>query len=268
MLLMLTLGILLGAILGLTGAGGGILAIPALMATQGWSLPQAAPVALLAVVAGAALGAYEGWRGRLVRYRAALLMAISGLPFTALGARLAQQLPSAWLDGLFALAMLTVAARTWRAAHPEAIPSQEPRQTLCRLNPDTGRLRWNVLSAAALAGVGAFTGLLTGLLGVGGGFVIVPALRRLSDLGMHAIVATSLLVIALVGSGGVVSALWHGARPPLLLSAGFVLAAMAGMLLGRRLSTRLSPQQLLRGFALLAAAIAVAMLWRAVAVLP
>ncbi|WP_440029487.1 TSUP family transporter [Chromobacterium amazonense] len=237
MLLMLALGMLLGAILGLTGAGGGILAIPALMAAQGWSLPQAAPVALLAVVAGAALGA-----------------------------RLAQQLSSAWLAGLFALAMLTVAARTWRAAHPEAILSQKPRQTLCRLNPDTGRLRWNVLSAAALAGVGAFTGLLTGLLGVGGGFVIVPALRRLSDLGMQAIIATSLLVIALVGSGGVVSALWHGARPPLPLSAGFVLAAMAGMLLGRRLSRRLSPQQLLRGFALLVAAIGVAMLWRAVAI--
>ena len=262
MLLMLALGALVGAVLGLTGAGGGILAIPALMATQGWSLPQAAPVALLAVVAGAALGAYEGWRRGLARYRAAILMAASGVPFTALGARLARQLPASWLDALFVLAMLAVAARTWHAARP-ARAAHPSGRALCRLDPATGRLRWNMASAAALAGVGAFTGLLTGLLGVGGGFVIVPALRRLTDLGMHAIVATSLLVIALVGGGGVAAALWHGARPPLLPSAGFVLAAMAGMLLGRRLARHLSPAQLLRGFSLLVAAVALAMLRRA-----
>ncbi|QEL57277.1 sulfite exporter TauE/SafE family protein [Chromobacterium paludis] len=263
MLLTLTLGALVGAVLGLTGAGGGILAIPALMASQGWSLPQAAPVALLAVVAGAALGAYEGWRRRQVRYRAALLMAVSGVPFTSLGIRLAHQVPAAWLSALFALIMLIVAARSWRAARAAPTAAAPHRDAVCQVNPDTGRLRWNPASLAALAGVGAFTGLLTGLLGVGGGFVIVPALRRLSDLGMHAIVATSLLVIALVGSGGVASALWHGARLPALPSMGFVLAAMAGMLLGRRLVHRLSPSQLLRGFAALVAAVSFSMLWHA-----
>ncbi|MCP6726012.1 TSUP family transporter, partial [Klebsiella pneumoniae] len=66
--LTLLLGALVGAVLGLTGAGGGILAVPALMASQGWSVQQAAPVALLAVAAGAALGAWEGWRRGEVRY--------------------------------------------------------------------------------------------------------------------------------------------------------------------------------------------------------
>ncbi|POZ63016.1 sulfite exporter TauE/SafE family protein [Chromobacterium alticapitis] len=263
MLLTLLLGALVGAVLGLTGAGGGILAIPALMAAQGWSLPQAAPVALLAVASGAALGAYHGWRRQLVRYRAALLMALCGAPFTALGALLAHKLPAPLLAALFALVMLIVAARSWRSAHPAAQTVQLRRDAVCRQDPATGRLRWNAVSLAALAGVGAFTGLLTGLLGVGGGFVIVPALRRLSDLSMHAIVATSLLVIALVGGGGVAASLWHGSPPPLLPAAGFVLAAMAGMLLGRRLAARLSPAQLLRGFALLVAAVAASMLWRA-----
>ncbi|MFB9158825.1 TSUP family transporter, partial [Chromobacterium violaceum] len=85
MALTLLLGVLVGAVLGLTGAGGGILAVPALMASQGWSVPQAAPVALLAVAAGAALGAWEGWRRGEVRYRAAALMALCGLPGSALG---------------------------------------------------------------------------------------------------------------------------------------------------------------------------------------
>ncbi|WP_236849643.1 sulfite exporter TauE/SafE family protein [Chromobacterium subtsugae] len=104
---MLLLGALVGAVLGLTGAGGGILAVPALMAAQGWSLPQAAPVALLAVAAGAALGAYEGWRRQLVRYRAAAWMAASGVPFAAAGASVAHLLPAPLLSTLFALAMPT-----------------------------------------------------------------------------------------------------------------------------------------------------------------
>ena len=67
------LGIAVGLILGLTGAGGSVLAVPLLMAGLGWSLPQAVPVALLAVAAAAALGAWLAWRQSYLRYRAALL---------------------------------------------------------------------------------------------------------------------------------------------------------------------------------------------------
>ena len=63
------------------------------------------------------------------------------------------------------------------------------------MNPDTGRLAWTPATAAALAGTGAVTGLMTGLLGVGGGFIIVPMLRKLTDVPMHGVVATSLMVI-------------------------------------------------------------------------
>ncbi|VEB39653.1 Sulfite exporter TauE/SafE [Chromobacterium violaceum] len=117
---------------------------------------------------------------------------------------------------------------------------------LCRVRPETGRLAWTPASIAALAGVGALTGLLTGLLGVGGGFVIVPALRRLSDLGMHAIVSTSLLVIALVGGGSALAAYWHGAHPPVLPALAFVAAALAGMAAGRWLIRRLAQRQVAR----------------------
>ncbi|MBP4052407.1 sulfite exporter TauE/SafE family protein [Chromobacterium violaceum] len=262
MALTLLLGVLVGAVLGLTGAGGGILAVPALMASQGWSVPQAAPVALLAVAAGAALGAWEGWRRGEVRYRAAALMALCGLPGSALGARAAHLLPAAWLAAGFALVLLIVAWRAWSGAGRQARAGDG---ALCRVRPETGRLAWTPASIAALAGVGALTGLLTGLLGVGGGFVIVPALRRLSDLGMHAIVSTSLLVIALVGGGSALAAYWHGAHPPVLPALAFVAAALAGMAAGRWLIRRLAQRQVARGFALLAAGVAAAMLYHAVA---
>ena len=73
------LGVLIGAIMGLMGAGGGILAVPVLVAGLHWSMQQAAPVALVAVAAGAVVGALDGFRHRLVRYKAAMLMAVCGM---------------------------------------------------------------------------------------------------------------------------------------------------------------------------------------------
>ena len=97
----LLLGLLLGAVLGLSGAGGGILAVPALVAGMGWSMQQAAPVALIAVAGSAALGALEGLRRGLVRYKAALLMACVGVPMTSLGVRVASMTSQHTLRVLF-----------------------------------------------------------------------------------------------------------------------------------------------------------------------
>ena len=111
MVISLILGILVGAILGLTGAGGGILAVPALVAGMGLSMQQAAPMALVAVAGSAVLGALEGLRKKLVRYRAAMLMAITGVPFTLVGLHVAQAIPQHWLMGLFGVIMLIVGVR-------------------------------------------------------------------------------------------------------------------------------------------------------------
>ncbi|MBB5407527.1 putative membrane protein YfcA [Paraburkholderia sp. HC6.4b] len=109
-----TVGALVGAILGLTGAGGSILAVPGLVFGMGWPLQQATPVALVAVAGSAAVGALEALRKRLVRYRAALLMAAAGVPATAAGARLAHAFPQRVLLALFAAVMLVVAFRLLR----------------------------------------------------------------------------------------------------------------------------------------------------------
>jgi uncharacterized membrane protein YfcA len=222
MLTSLILGAIVGAVLGLTGAGGGILAVPALVAGMGWPMQQATPVALVAVAGSAAIGALEAFRQRLVRYRAALFMAATGVPLTSLGVRLAHALPQRVLLALFATVMLVVAGRSLSTALRRGRPdSADSRFCVGRINPDTGRLIWSWTTGAALAATGALTGLMTGLLGVGGGFIIVPMLRKLTNVSMHGIVATSLMVIALVGSGGVIATILHGTQLPLDLTLWF-----------------------------------------------
>ena len=245
----LVLGVLVGAVLGLTGAGGGILAVPALVFGLGWSMQQAAPVALIAVAGGAGIGAIEGFRRGLVRYRAAALMAVAGVPVTALGMRAAAATSQRALTALFAALMVLAAFRLLRQAGRAALHDAESAWIIGRMDSATGRLVWNWPTALMLAGIGSLTGFATGLLGVGGGFIIVPMLRKLTNIPMHGIVATSLLVIALVGAGGVFAALLHGAVLPAQLTLLFAIATAAGMLAGRSASRRLSDTQVQVGFA-------------------
>ncbi len=252
----LFLGVLIGLILGLTGAGGGVLAVPALVAGMGWSMQQAAPVALIAVAGGAALGAIEGLRKGLVRYKAAVFMVLCGLPFTQLGVTVARLLPQKWLLGLFSGVILIVSTRLiWQTM--SSSPPKSGDHALAQINPATGRFHWTWTSGLLFAGFGAFTGFMTGLLGVGGGFIIVPAMRRYTDVSMHGIVATSLMVIALVGSGGILVALANGAQLPMPATALFAVATALGMGIGRKISPHISEKTVQRGFAsvlLLAAA--------------
>ena len=265
MLTSLLLGVFIGAVLGLTGAGGGILAVPALALGMGWSMQQAAPVALVAVASSAALGAIEAFRKGLVRYRAAALMAVSALPFTWLGVTLARTLPQRVLTAIFAALLLLVATRLLRQALGAGAAEAQADAALARMDPATGRLRWNRPTAFLLAGIGSLTGMATGLLGVGGGFIIVPLLRRFTDVTMHGIVATSLLVIALVGAGGVVAALLHGAVLPVGLTLLFTVATAAGMLAGRSLAHRLSARHVQLGFATILLIVALGMFAKAAA---
>lgn len=266
MLLGTFFGLAIGLVLGLTGAGGGILAVPALVIGLGWSLPQATPVALLAVGLAAALGAVDGLRKRLVRWRAALLMATLGVLFSPLGVHVAHVLPQRTLMTLFAIAMLTASARLLlqgRAASDDGAGEQVLEKN-CMLSPQTGRLHWTRRCAMTLAGIGSVSGLLTGMLGVGGGFLIVPAFRQWTDIRMHSIVATSLLVVALVSIGAAVSALGSGAQ---ISHTGmlFIVASMAGMIGGRTAAPRLPGRQLQVGFALLSVGVALYLLahnWR------
>jgi uncharacterized membrane protein YfcA len=111
------------------------------------------------------------------------------------------------------------------------------------INPATGRFRWTGRCARWLFAVGATAGLFTGMFGVGGGFVIVPGLRRVSNVDMHGGVATSLMVIATVSAVSSAEMFAGGAS---MASQGwwFVGAAAAGTLAGRKLSSRMAPKPL------------------------
>ena len=257
MLTLLILGLCVGIILGLTGAGGGILAIPALMFSQHWTVAQAAPIGLLAVTSAAIVGAVEGFLRKLVRYRAALWIALMGIPITPLGLHVAQLLPAHWLMTAFAITMLVVAARL-------LIPTANNEiYHPCNINPDTGRLIWTPSTVVILGGIGMLTGFLTGLLGVGGGFVLVPALRKATDISMHGIVATSLMVIALVGGSGIIASRMQGHVFPLDIALPFIIACIIGMFSGRQLINLFQAQTVQRVFALFVISIALLMLFKA-----
>lgn len=256
--LLAALALVVGLVLGLTGAGGGMLAVPVLMFCLDWTVAQAAPVALLAVAGAAWVGTFDGLRRGLARYRAALLMAVAALPGTGLGLTLARLLPERALTTLFVLIMVLAALRLLRAG--EALLENE--EALCRVHADSGRFVWTPLTFLAMAGFGAGSGLLTGLLGVGGGFVIVPVLRRYTALSLPAVVATSLMVVALVSSAGLFLAWREG--PVIPDVAWFFLAlVVAGMLPGRWLSRRVSARVSQYGFAWLMLAVAAMLLVRA-----
>ncbi len=259
------IGIPVGLIMGLTGAGGGMLALSALVLLLDWNMQIATPVALMAVTAGAYIGGIDGLRKKLVRYRAALLMALTGAPMAVAGVYVARMVSQKWLMFCFALVLIWVATRLIK--QNRLLPKdEEERQVLARLNPVTGRFDWVMNTVSVIASIGGTAGFMTGLLGVGGGFVIVPLLRHYSNISMHAAVATSLLVIALVGTVGVSTALLNGVSIPVEFTAQFIVATIIGMLAGRRLVALLSARTVQKIFAILLLLVAVGMLVKAATV--
>lgn len=257
------IGVVVGLVLGLTGAGGSIFAVPLLMAVLSMPIIQASTVSLLAVAVAAAVGTGMAWRHSYVRYRAASLMALVGVLIAPIGIRVADGLQPSVLKMIFALVLAVVAVRMFRMAMVSKEDSAVVRSAVSgegkssigkigRVNTATGRLIWTRSVAVTIALIGATTGFLSGLLGVGGGFVIVPALRATMPLSMHSAVATSLMAIALTSLGTFVSCLLQGRTVPLALALPFVTGAVIGMMLGRWLAPFISGPHLQQGFAVIA----------------
>lgn len=257
--LAIALGAVIGLVMALTGAGGGVLATPLLVFGLHLPVQQAAPVGLLAVGLAAALGAALGLRQGIVRYRAAALIGAAGMLVAPLGVFMAQRLPNRPLLAAFALLLLYAA---WRMLKRPVTPAPLAAAVLCRVSPIDHRLTWTRPCARALAGTGLIAGVLSGLLGVGGGFIIIPALKRHTDLEIRSIQATSLAVIALVSLSGEVTAALHSPVPwgaALPFASGAVLA----LLVGRQFAQKLDAQRLQQAFAWFSVLVAMLMLARA-----
>lgn len=263
MLLTLLLGALIGCVMGLTGAGGGILAVPVLVFGLHMSITNAGPIGLLAVGIAAAIGAIAGLRKGIVRYKAAMLIAATGVVLTPLGTWLAHQLDTRILSVAFALVLLRVALRSLRDFRQPGAGECTRADLPCIRRAANGRFIWTSQCALRLAGIGGVAGVLSGLLGVGGGFVIVPALQRYTDLVMQSVVATSLAVIALISLAGVTTSIFSGHFD---FTAGlpFSGGAIVGMLLGNLLTTRFHPRHLKGAFGAICLLVAVGLLIKAV----
>ncbi len=246
-------GAVVGLSLGLTGGGGAIFAVPLLVYGLGVDPREAIGASLATVGATALVGFLQRWRVGLVELHTGLLFAVAGMTTAPLGSRLAARIPETLLLFLFALLMLVVAVRMWRKArdvaerHVLVIRPDEPGP-VCRRDPQ-GVLHWNSRCAMLLVGVGLGTGLLAGLFGVGGGFIIVPALVLFSGMGIQRAVGTSLLVIALVSTSGIASMVIAGRTMPWSVVAWFTGGSLLGMLVGGRLAARLGGPTLQRVFA-------------------
>jgi len=257
--LTLGLGALIGTVMGLTGAGGGVLAIPLLVLILHLPLQAAAPIGLVAVGLAALTGAILGLRQGIVRYRAAALMGGTGIVCAPLGVYLAQILPNRPLLVLFSMVLVFAAWRILRS--DQAV---KDNSIACQVSHADHRLTWTRPCARALTGIGLSSGLLSGLLGVGGGFVIIPALAHYTDLNLKNIQATSLAVIALVSVSGVSAAALQG-RVIWLVAIPFAAAAMIALGLARLLANRLNPLILQKIFAWFCLAIACLMLFKGLA---
>jgi uncharacterized membrane protein YfcA len=267
-MLSLLFGILVGFSLGLTGGGGSVFAVPLLV--YGLTMPahEAVGVSLVAVGATALAGAIVRLRQREVEIKTALLFGIAGMIGAPLGTGLGAKLPAELLLVGFALLMALVAARMWRKAvrNPEQTPIVRAGESVsdsaggptCRVNP-AGHLTLNSRCMLMLALSGGITGLLSGLFGVGGGFLIVPALVLMATLPMRRAVATSLLIIAIISAAGSASYLLAGRPLALEVTILFVLGGLAGMGFGAKLSHRLAGPQLQKLFAIMMISVAIYM---------
>ncbi len=264
MLISVGLGLIVGIILALTGAGGGILAVPLLIFGLGLRVSEAGPISLLAIGMAAILGAVLGLKAGTVRYKAALLMAGTGMLFSPLGILLAKQIDNKWLSIIFAIVLIVVSFQTFRKVRGrQLLVNVQPvsHNPPCVLDTNSGKFIWTVRCARVMVLSGAVAGLMTGLLGVGGGFVIVPALQHYTSLAVLSIIPTSLAVIALVSMTGVVSSVlvdsfnW-------LIAIPFCAGALSGMIGGRLISSKLAGSQLQYSFAVISALVAVGMIYK------
>lgn len=259
-MLALAFGAAVGLILALTGAGGGILAVPLLVFGMHLSIAQSAPIGLIAVGLASALGAALGLREGIVRYRAAMLIGLVGMALAPAGVLLGRVVPNGPLTIGFAVVLAFVALRMLKASLQPGAAGGRSRagDCPCVLDGRSGRLQWNWRCARSLAGTGALSGLLSGLLGVGGGFVIVPALARFTNLPTRSIMASSLAVIALVSVGGVsAAALQGGVLWPVAVP--FAAGAAGALLVGRLMAARLNGVRLQQVFAVTSLLVALLM---------
>lgn len=254
----LLFGALVGFSLGLTGGGGSIFAVPLLIYGLKTGVREAVGISLAAVGATALFGVLTRIRHREVEWLTGLLFALAGVIGAPFGTWIGAKLPEALTLISFAVLMAVVGVRMWRGS-PETRLSE--RENACERD-DSGRLLLNTRCALMLGFAGLLAGVLSGIFGVGGGFIIVPSLILATGMPIHRAVSTSLLVIGLICISAIVSYAWTGPAIPIALTNTFVVGGFAGMLGGNALRGLMPTKVLNRVFATGMWAVAGWLIWR------
>jgi uncharacterized membrane protein YfcA len=229
MVMLLAGAVGIGAALGLLGGGGTVLTVPLLHAVLGVDTAHAVAMSLPVVAVAAGAGAVMAWRRGALAVAPTLVLAAATSSGAFLGALAGRQLSAATQGRLLAATLVAAAVALWQ---PLVRPGGTPRPTPWLL---------------AAAGVGV--GVVTGLVGVGGGFLIVPALVTLGGYPLDRAVPASLFVIALSASAGALGYAGH-VDVPWATVAIIAAAAVLGVVAGGRVGARIPAAPLQRAFAL------------------
>ncbi|MCB9253753.1 MAG: sulfite exporter TauE/SafE family protein [Bdellovibrionaceae bacterium] len=219
--------VVIGLSLGMIGGGGSILTVPVLVYAFGYEPKDAIAMSLAVVGVAAVAGSVQHWRLGNLRFKTGFFFG----GFSMLGAFLSSRFVSPYLSGgfqliLFSITMLFAAVFMFRDRPPKEKAADSP---------------------AALALLGILVGAFTGLVGVGGGFVLVPTLVLLAGLPMNAAVGTSLAIIAMNSVAGVVG--YSGTLAiPWEFVVGFAALTLVGIFVGTALGQRVSHAALKKGF--------------------
>lgn len=227
--LTVVLAVLVGISLGLLGGGGSILTVPLLAYVAGMEAKQAIATSLLVVGATSAVAAVSHARAGRVQWRTGLLFGVAGMAGAYGGGLLAHFIPGSLLLIGFAVMMIATAIAMLRGRKDiEVAPHQR-------------------IPVPKVIAEGLVVGLVTGLVGAGGGFLVVPALALLGGLPMPIAVGTSLVVIAMksfAGFAGYLSSVTIDWKVALMVTA----AAVVGALVGARLTALVNPDSLRKAF--------------------
>ncbi len=216
---------LVGVALGVLGGGGSILTVPILVYLAGLDAKQAIAMSLFVVGVTSAIGAIPHARAGRVRWRTGLVFGVTAMAGAYGGGRLAAFIPGGWLLAGFGVMMVATATAMLRRNHTAREPHRD-------------------LPVLLVVAEGVVVGAVTGLVGAGGGFLVVPALVLLGGLPMPVAVGTSLVVIAMKSFAALAGYL-STVRIDWALAVAVTAAAVVGAVVGGRVAGRI-PEHVLR----------------------